>query len=111
MNYDDEKRQHHRFDLAYPIRLFSRGGEELATAETLNISQGGTLFVVPADKASDLGESVNVTISMPASAYHSDDVVDFACQANIIRHDRPRRATHATIAVAFARPLELAAQI
>ena len=109
MTRHEEKRQHHRFDMAYPIRLFTRGGEELAVSETVNISQGGTLFVLPPDQLPDLDQTVNVTISMPETSYQSDKVVDFACQADVVRHNDDHGETRVAVALAFSRPLEFTA--
>ncbi|MHC4984772.1 MAG: PilZ domain-containing protein [Planctomycetota bacterium] len=106
----EEKRHHHRFEMAYPIRLFSRGGQELATSQTVNISQGGTLFIVADEKIDGLDDLVNVTISMPESSYAAEQVVDFACQANVIRSERRPDDGWAAIALAFSRPLEFAAR-
>ena len=111
MTRDEEKRQHHRIDMAYPIRLFTRGGEQLAASETVNISQGGTLFVLPADRLPGLDQTVNVTISMPETSYQSDKVVDFACQADVVRRNDARGDTRAAVALAFSRPLEFTARI
>ena len=110
MTYQQEKRQHHRFEMAYPIRLFSRGGEELAAARTVNISQGGTLFVLPAEKVTDLGETLNVTISMPESSYASENVVDFACQANVVRREAEGEESWSSVALVFSRPLQFTAR-
>ena len=104
-----EKRHHYRFEMAYPIRLFSRGGQELATSQTVNISQGGTLLILADEKLSDIDELVNVTISMPESSYAAEKVNDFACQANVIRAERRPDDGWAAIALAFSRPLEFAA--
>ena len=106
----EEKRHHHRFEMAYPLRLFSRGGEELAACQTVNISQGGTLFILSDEKLEGLDDLVNVTISMPETSYAAEEVVDFACQANVIRQERRPDDGWAAVALAFSRPLEFAAR-
>jgi len=105
MSGKDDKRTHHRFALAYPIRLFSRGGQELAQAETVNLSKSGALFMLSADIAEELDSTLNVAISIPNGAYESERTLDFACRAEIVRQHADAGGDQVGIALAFTEPM------
>ena len=104
-----EKRRYHRFAMSYPIKLFGRGGHELAASRTLDLSRGGALLPVPQDALAKLDQTVNVTVSLPEWSYRAEAVSDFACEARIVRReDAADDGGHVGVALEFARPMQLA---
>lgn len=102
-----EKRQYHRFALSYPIKLFGRSGQELTASRTLNLSRGGALLAVPQEALKQLGQTVNVTVSLPEWSYRPDAVTDFACEARVVRRKQPTDGRPGGMAIEFAKPMQL----
>ncbi len=104
-----EKRRYHRFAMSYPIKLFGRGGHELAVCRTLDLSRGGALLPVPQDALAKLGQTVNITVSLPERSYRAEAVSHFACEARIVRReDADDDAGRVGVALEFAKPMQLA---
>ena len=111
MANDRENREHHRFSLSYPIRLFSSRGHEMAASETVNVSQNGAFLMVPVDQLPETGEILSVKISVPDDRYGGQALGDFTSEASVVRHHPPEAdARHAGVALAFTRPLEFIAE-
>ncbi len=111
MANDRENREHHRFSLSYPIRLFSSRGHEMAASETINVSQTGAFLKIPLHQLPEPGEILNVTISIPEDCYHGEDLGDFTSEASVVRHHpRESDADLAGVAVTFSKPLQFVAE-
>ena len=105
-----EKRQHYRFAMSYPVKLFGRSGRQLTTGQTVNLSRSGALLSVSRDIVDELlaSDGVNVTISLPAKSYRADSTTGFACNARIVRQCRLDDGAAGEVAVEFSRPMQLA---
>ena len=101
-----EKRRHHRFDIAYPAKLYSKGGKLLAESLTVNVSRRGAMMAIPVEAVNDLDDQVNVTISPPQSAFETSSIVSFAGEARVIRCDEMDNDTQG-VAVEFTSPISL----
>ena len=103
-----ENRRYYRFVMSYPVKLYERGGRPLVTGKTLDLSRGGALLSLPQATSDDLGvgESVNVTVSLPPESYRAEAATDFACEARVVRRGQTSGRA-GNIAIQFARPMQL----
>jgi hypothetical protein len=106
MSQTAEKRRHHRFDIAYPAKLYSKGGKLLAESLTVNVSRRGAMMAIPVEAVNDLDDQLNVTISLPQSAFEASSIVSFAGEARVIRTSAISDDTH-SVAVEFTSPISL----
>ena len=106
LNEAAEKRRHHRFDIAYPAKLYSKGGKLLAETLTVNLSRRGALMAIPVETVDNLDARLNVTISLPQSAFQANSIINFAGEARVIRLDSLSADTRG-VAVEFTSPISL----
>jgi len=107
----EERRKHKRFRIGCPIRFFDRGGKEFTQGKTADISDGGVFAPVPIRFMAEIGQDVNVTISVPRSTPNTYMLEDFASQAKVIRHMAMQDSEHVGLALQFERPLDLAIEV
>lgn len=103
-----EKRRHYRFAMSYPVKLYDQASQQLTASQTVNLSRGGVLLPVPQEMGNLLGQTVNVTVSLPKESYRTEADADFACQAQVVRQEEPTDLSPGRIALQFARPMQLA---
>jgi len=106
-----ENRQHHRFALSYPIRLISFRGHEMASSETVNLSQSGAFVEIPVHQMPEPGEIVNVSISVPDDHNSEPHLGEFISEASVVRHHpREEGSDRGGLALTFSTPLTFVAE-
>lgn len=106
-----ERRKHKRHDLRCPIRLFSRGGTQVAGSKTINISDSGAFVPLPLNFLPQATEPLNVAISVPRSTANTYMLEDFACRATVTRHQPVTDKDQMGVALCFVAPLNLAIEV
>jgi len=102
-----EQRKHERVELACPITVYDSAGEVLAKSKTLDISDGGALVSLPVESLPKIGLKANVTFSVPRSTPTTYMLEDFACRAEVVRHQPLIESNFAGLALRFDQAQEL----
>jgi len=103
-----ERRRFKRVTVSCPVTVFSRGGEELATGKTVDLSDGGAFVAIPMEKIETVDGPLNVAFALPRTTPNSQMIEDVACHATVLRRQPMRSDDHAGLALRFTRPLDLA---
>jgi hypothetical protein len=106
-----ERRRHKRHELACPLSVSEQGGGVLANSRSINISDGGMLFPVPADARPKRGASVRVEFSVPRATPNTFLLEGFSAEATVVRHEPAGGDTPARVALAFQGPVDLALEV
>ena len=103
--HHDERRQYRRFEMACRTTLVCESDGSQAEGETLNVSDGGALVLVPSDAAPAVGSTVEVKMHMPAGNGKTRVCV---AKAQVLRHMNIYRPAHTAVAVKFHEPQSFA---
>lgn len=101
----DERREHPRFNLEYTIQIISRKGDMVVTALTTNISDGGLQMPMPAECIPDVGEDVQINLTVRRS--DTGEVEMYSGQASIVRKSPQDDDGMAEIGLRFQTPIHL----
>lgn len=102
----DDRRNHKRFDVARQGKVFRRLTQQFAPITTRNLSFGGALLEVAADRPFVVGEIIDVGVAFNDSpVVNSQNLV----HSVVIRVDPPAspESTRQTIAVRYINPATL----
>jgi len=99
-----DRRRFPRYDVTYPVRILDRSGRVSFETKTANLSRGGALFYVPADRAPKANSTIEIGLSAPGADGKMDQ---FCCQAVVIRLQESQMPGQVGVAVAFTCPLPL----
>ena len=106
MSESQERRLYPRLDLLCPIELRS-GARLLASTQTVHLSDGGALVMVPAENAPRIGDVLQISLRVPTSHTEPGEMREFSCNARVARRHNSTRPAYDAIAVEFLQPLEL----
>jgi hypothetical protein len=79
----EEARTGKRFDLALPIKIHSKSGDDSAT--TGNMSAAGVYFMADLDLA--IGSNIEFDITLPANVLGTERDVEVHCTGRVVRKD------------------------
>lgn len=100
-----DRRRYPRTEIDNPAKIFHRGSWRYIAARTRDISDGGVLLELPADKPVAVGDMVDVAIGRAGvGVLKSDEFV----WARVVRVSQSSRGT-SLAAVSLTRPLAAAA--
>ncbi|MCY2928092.1 MAG: PilZ domain-containing protein, partial [Planctomycetota bacterium] len=74
---------------------------------TEDLSNGGAFLHVPVSSRPEVGDRINVTISVPRTTPNSRMLEDFAAPARVVRHVPGGSADLSGIAIEFENPLDM----
>ena len=75
-----ERRQHKRLPLICIVAISDKDGEALAKTKTLNISDGGTMVLMPLGTLPAFHTQVNLEFAVPRSTANTYMLEPFTCQ-------------------------------
>jgi len=99
-----ERRHFPRHNVACPIKILDRSGGVSFETKTANLSRGGALFYVAANRAPKANSTIEIGLSAPGADGKMDQ---FCCQAVVIRLQESQMPGQVGVAVAFTCPLPL----
>ena len=102
-----ERRSHKRMDMDCLIEILRNQAGRPIRGRTVNLSDGGAMVSVPIQSIPDLGEKVDVTISLPRSTPNSRMIETVSSSAKVVRHEPGVDDAVGFIAVQFPRPMDL----
>ncbi|MHC4983636.1 MAG: PilZ domain-containing protein [Planctomycetota bacterium] len=103
-NAAQERRRFKRHNVACPIKISDGCGGDPVETTTVNVSRGGALLVVPADRAPECKSTVEVQLSAQDT---EGEVRQFSCRATVVRHEHVEAAGQTGVALKFDEPLPL----
>lgn len=106
-NTFSERRSYVRVTVPCLAAVFDRAGRPLATSPTRDVSNGGALLHVPVASLPEVGDRVNVTISIPRARGNHRALEDFAGHARVVRHAPVDGQAVSAMAIEFENPLDL----
>ena len=104
--YTEERRRYPRFKLFCPVKLLGESGKLLAEAQTLDISDGGMLVLLPSGPAPAIGTVLAVRLHVPSSASDSGEMRQFSCQGRVLRHANIGPGKRIALAIEFLGPVQ-----
>ena len=106
-----ERRQHKRLQLNCPIVISDKDGEVLAKTKTLNISDGGTIVLMPLGALPTFQTQVSLEFSVARSTANTYMLEPFTCQARVARHQPVADEGLAAVAFQFHPTQQLAIEV
>jgi len=97
--------------LGCPVVLTGGDDEPLASAKTLNVSDGGALVPIPPEEVPACGTEVSIRLSVPRSTPNTHMLEEFSCRGRILRHQPLASDRLAGVAMQFVKPQELSLEV
>jgi c-di-GMP-binding flagellar brake protein YcgR len=101
-----DRRRYPRIKLSCPVSLTDETGRALL-AQTIDLSDGGTLVAAPAEGAPAPGAVMGVEVHVPASASRTGQASRFTCQAKVVRCRDVGQERKIGVALEFLTPQKL----
>ena len=100
-----DRRRFPRFRFSVPITLRDEEREMLGTGQTVDVSNGGALLLIPSKLAPPIGSTVFAEMVVPESRSGGSKKRKVSSQARVLRH-QSEQAGKLVVAIQFVEPLE-----
>ena len=102
-----DQRRFPRAAMSCPTRLMGKGGALVATGQTVDISDGGTLIAVAPEVAPAVGSVVDLSMEVPTGNPPTWPARVFTSKAKVVRHRDLGQPGKTGVAMEFLQPLKL----
>ena len=93
--------------MSCPVKLVGKGGSPVATGQTVNISDGGTLIAIAPEAAPAVGSVVEISMEVPTGNPPTWPARVFTSKARVVRHRDLGQPGKTGVALEFLKPLKL----
>jgi c-di-GMP-binding flagellar brake protein YcgR len=93
--------------MSCPVKLVGRTGALVASGQTVDISDGGTLIAVAPESAPAVGTVVDLSLEVPTGNPPTWPARVFSSKAKVVRHKDVGQPGKTGVAMEFLKPLKL----